>query len=243
MARYVQLIGWDDCPHLQPPHTTKEELDDFEKSLLPHQRKARRTGIPSLGAGAIYPVDSDELMVTPFRLPDHWPKGYGLDVGWNKTAAIWCAKDIDQEFPIYYLIGEYYQGHQKPAEHTRNIKLRGEWMFGACDPAARASNQRDGQKLRDEYIQLGLHLRKANNAVEAGILHTLTLMQEGRLKIFTTCHNWLTEFRLYRRDENGKIVKAKDHLMDATRYILNTDDVLLTKPMAEIREAKGYGSW
>ena len=34
--------------------------------------------------------------------------------------------------------------------------------------------------------------------------------------------NWLAEYRLYRRDENGKIVKAHDHLMDATRYLIKS---------------------
>jgi hypothetical protein len=32
--------------------------------------------------------------------------------------------------------------------------------------------------------------------------------------------NWLSEFRIYRRDEKGKIVKQNDHLMDATRYLI-----------------------
>jgi septation ring formation regulator EzrA len=33
-------------------------------------------------------------------------------------------------------------------------------------------------------------------------------------------HNWRSEFRKYHRDEKGKIVKAHDHLMDATRYLI-----------------------
>ena len=32
--------------------------------------------------------------------------------------------------------------------------------------------------------------------------------------------NWLSEFRIYRRDEKGRIVKQSDHLMDATRYLI-----------------------
>lgn len=35
-----------------------------------------------------------------------------------------------------------------------------------------------------------------------------------------SCENWLREFRKYQRDERGKIVKANDHLMDATRYLM-----------------------
>ena len=46
--------------------------------------------------------------------------------------------------------------------------------------------------------------------------------------------NWFSEFRLYRRDENGKIVKDKDHLMDSTRYLIMTGlDRAVAKPYWE----------
>jgi hypothetical protein len=36
-----------------------------------------------------------------------------------------------------------------------------------------------------------------------------------------SCRNWLDEFRIFARDENGKIMnEAKFHLMAATRYLL-----------------------
>ena len=42
----------------------------------------------------------------------------------------------------------------------------------------------------------------------------------GRLKVQEHLHHWRSEFRKYHRDEQGKIVKANDHLMDATRYLV-----------------------
>ena len=45
-------------------------------------------------------------------------------------------------------------------------------------------------------------------------------LSTGRLKIFTTCMRFWSEYRLYRRDQRGKIVKANDHLMDAMRYLI-----------------------
>jgi len=46
------------------------------------------------------------------------------------------------------------------------------------------------------------------------------LLSDGRLFVFSSLQNWLSEFRIYRRDEKGKIVKQNDHLMDATRYLI-----------------------
>jgi Terminase RNaseH-like domain len=47
-------------------------------------------------------------------------------------------------------------------------------------------------------------------------------MSAGRLKVFSSLSNWYQEFRLYRRDENGKVVKERDHLMDAMRYLVKS---------------------
>lgn len=37
--------------------------------------------------------------------------------------------------------------------------------------------------------------------------------------MFKTLQNWLSEYRLYRRDDKGHVVKQNDHLMDAIRYL------------------------
>lgn len=240
MTKYLDMIGWDDVPHLQPPHITKEELDELEGSILPHQRQARRTGRPALGSGAIYPIDESTVLIDPIPLPKHWPRAYALDVGWRKTAALWGA--WDQDANIFYLTHEYYVAEQQPIVHAHSIRSVGAWMTGAIDPAAEYSSQRDGAKLKQEYMDLGLKLVNANNAVSAGLLHCLTLMQGGQLKVFKTLTSWTTEFRLYRRDEKGKIVKTMDHLMDDMRYLLNTQGIWHL-PISRTSSKAPQGEW
>ena len=74
----------------------------------------------------------------------------------------------------------------------------------------------------DLYRELGLDLRPAVNAVEAGITEVWNLLISGRLKVMASLSNWFREFRRYHRDDKGagKIVKRDDHLMDATRYLI-----------------------
>jgi hypothetical protein len=61
---------------------------------------------------------------------------------------------------------------------------------------------------------------------------------DGRLFVFSSLQNWLSEFRIYRRDEKGKIVKQNDHLMDATRYlILSGLQVACREPREEAEDA------
>lgn len=222
MSRYVVQAGWDDVPHL-----TEQDKADLLKSLPPHQRDARSKGIPSLGAGAIYPIAEEEVTCDPFQIPDYFAKAYGLDVGWNKTAAIWGAYDRDSD--IIYCYSEHYRGQAEPSVHASAIKARGIWVPGNIDYAG--TNQTDGQRVMELYENEDLNLYKANKAVEAGLLEVYQRLSTGRLKIFSTLKNTFAEYRIYRRDEKGRVVKQNDHLMDALRYLIMGIEHAITKPV------------
>lgn len=212
MSRAVVMATWDDAPHL-----TEKDKAELESSIPAYQRDARTKGIPQLGSGAIYPVPESDILVDPFPVPLYWPRVYGMDVGWKRTAAVWGA--IDRDTDVVYLYAEHYRGQAEPSVHAEGIKRHGAWMRGAIDPAARGRAQSDGEKLLESYIALGLNLVTAINAREAGIFEVWQRLSTGRLKIFRTLQSWLQEYRLYRRDEKGDVVKENDHLMDATRYL------------------------
>ena len=212
-SRFSVLIGWDDVPHL-----SSEEKTRLEAALAPHEKEARMKGIPSIGAGAIYPVPESNYVVEPFELPPWYWRCYGLDVGWNFTAAIWAAIDYEQD--IVYLYSEHYMQHAEPAVHAQGIRARGDWIPGVIDPAARGRSQHDGEQLLAIYKQLGLNLVPADNGVESGIYAVWERLSSGRLKIFSSLRNLLAELRIYRRDEKGRIVKDRDHACDALRYLI-----------------------
>ncbi len=216
---------WDDVPHID--EETKAEL---VKSIPPYQLTARSKGIPQLGSGAIFPVPENDVVVPDMPVPEYAPRVYGLDVGWNRTACVWAWRN--NETGVIYLYSEYYRGQAEPSVHAQGIMSRGEWIPGVIDPAARGRSQRDGKKLIDDYQHLGLDLEPAQNTVESGIYEVLQLLSSGKLKVYKSLVNWLQEFRIYQRDKDGKIIKANDHLMDATRYlILSGRERFRQKPM------------
>ncbi|MFM9424353.1 phage terminase large subunit-like protein [Variovorax sp. GrIS 2.14] len=235
MSREVVQCGWDDVPHLSEVAKAK-----LLSKLMPHQRDARTKGIPALGSGAIYPVPETDIVVPDFPLPDYWHRAFGMDVGWNRTAVIWAA--INRETDVAYLYSEHYRGEAEPAVHAAAIKARGEWIPGAIDPASHGRSQKDGEQLFELYQDLGLAISNADNGVEAGIYNVWDRMSSGRLKVFASCRNWIDEYRIYRRDVKGAIVKANDHLMDGTRYVCMTGlDLACQKPRA--RDGARTTSW
>lgn len=219
-SKFYTTAGWNDVPHID--EKTKREI---EENTPPHLRAARMHGEPSLGAGAIYPISPDEFRIAPFQIPDYFRRGYGFDPGWNRTAAVWGAYDGDND--ILYLYSEHYRGQAEPSIHADGIKARGAWMPGIADYAGRNI---DGEKVIEQYRKLGLKLTNADKSVEAGIQAVWQRLSTGRLKVFSTLANWFDEYRFYIRDENGKIVKKDDHLMDATRYLVMGISKMIAKP-------------
>jgi hypothetical protein len=227
MSRGVVMAGWDDVPHI-----SAAEKADLLKTIPAYQRDARTKGIPQLGAGAIYPIEESEITCEPFKIPVHWPRAFALDVGWKRTAALWGA--YDREESKWYLYAEHYRGHAEPSVHAASIRARGAWIPGCIDPAARGRSQDDGKKLADSYRDLGLELYLADHAVEVGIFDVYQRLSTGTLKVFTLLKAWLAEYRIYRRDELGRIAATPDHLMDCTRYLIRTGpDIMSTEPVEE----------
>lgn len=214
ITKFIISASWDDAPHL-----TVEEKKRLASSYRPHEIAARSKGIPALGSGAIYPISEDDLLIDDFKIPDFWPMAYGFDYGWNCTASVWGARD--REHDILYLYSNYKRGQAEPVVHANNIKLRGDWIKGVSDPS-KGTSLKDGEKVLEIYQGLLPGLHPADNAVEAGIFDVWVRMTTGRLKVFRSLVEWLGEFRVYRRDDKGHVVKDNDHLMDATRYLVRS---------------------
>lgn len=234
-SKFVVMATWDDVPHLD--EAAKKELWN---SIPPFQRDARSKGVPQLGAGAIYPVPESDIIVPDFDIPAHWPRVYGMDVGWNRTAVVWGA--VDQESSTTYLYSEHYRGQAEPIIHADAVKSRGDWIPGVIDPASRGRGQKDGDQLLQQYVELGLGLQTAVNAREAGLYAVWQRLSGGKLKVFKSLGNWQSEFRLYRRDEKGNVVKENDHLMDATRYLVVSGLQVATTEPVKRNNDRGHSS-
>jgi phage terminase large subunit-like protein len=221
---YMSTLTWDNVPHI-----SDEKIAAYLQRYPAHELKARRWGIPKMGSGAIFTTDFDDVIaVQPFKIPDHWPRAYGLDFGWSPhpTAAVWGA--WDRESDIVYLYSEHRMKQELPSVHADAIKMRGEWIKGNSETAG--TNASDGQRMIDIYRRLGLKLIKAKKDTEANIYAMRQRIETGRLRVFKTMVMWQEEYESYHRNE-GKIIKEFDDLMDGTLYLLSRMETFSTKPM------------
>lgn len=213
-SRAVIPCAWDDVPHL-----SEEWKRDTLENTPVYMRDTVSKGVLALGAGAVYPIPEDRFVIDPLpQIPDHWRRIGGFDGGWHNTAAAWFAYDKDSD--VLYLYSDHKAGELAVPMHAAAIKARGEWIPFVGDAAS--VDTKDGAKLIDEYKGQGIKMRlaeKGAGTVDRGIQLILTRLLSGRLKVYSTCQEWLREYRTYHYDEKtGKVVKVNDHLMDATRY-------------------------
>lgn len=213
---YKKLInaGWDDVPHLG-----QEEKAALIATTPPFQRDARTKGIPQLGSGAVYGYPESELILPTQAIPAHWVHTAGMDAGGGAkpTAAAWLAADprVGGQVQLYDV---YKRESPEIAIHLAAMKARGDWIPFFGDAAALIVTEHDAEQLVNAYRRGGLQIELANKAVESGVQAVWELISAGRFKVQAHCVEWLKEFRMYQRDEHGRIKKVNDHLMDATRY-------------------------
>lgn len=211
-------------------HYTKEQADQIVESYPAHEREARAKGVPTMGAGRIYPVRDEDIVCDPFDIPRHWPQIIGIDFGWDHPfAAVKLALDRDSD--RVFVTNSYKQREQTPIMHAAAIRPWGEWIPVAWPSDGYQHSKGDGQQLKEQYRKQHLNMLpkhathgvdEKTTGVEAGIDIILERMQTDRFKVFRTLHQWMEECRLYHRvqmDNGGvKITKLRDDLMDATRY-------------------------
>ncbi|MCX8965130.1 DNA packaging protein [Erwinia psidii] len=210
--------GWDDAPHLD--HKMKEGL---LASYPAHQRDMRTKGIPMLGHGRIYDLPDDKIICVPFACPDHFFVIDGQDFGWDHSQAhiqLWEDRDED----VIYL-AHVWKGRQKKADEAwRIVKLWANNVPVAWPHDGLQHEKGGGEQLKEQYKAEGFRMLAEHSTwpdggykVEPGILQLRERMADGKFKVFSTCADFFEEFRMYHRNEHGKIVKTNDDVLDAVR--------------------------
>lgn len=203
-------------------HYSVEQRESIIASYPAHEREARAKGIPTLGSGRIYPIAEDEISEPAIQVPKHWACIAGMDFGWDHpTSAVKIA--WDREADCVHVVNAYRKSQATPLIHAAALKPWGKKLIFAWPHDGIGHGKDGGRPLSEQYRDEGLEMWQEHAthptggySVEAGIMDILDRMQTGRFKVFSHLHEWFDEFRMYHR-KDGKIVKERDDLMDATR--------------------------
>lgn len=209
-------------------HYTDEEREEIIAGWLPYERKTRAMGIPLAGEGLVYPIDEDEIKVTPFEIPNHFLRIAGIDFGLDHPfAAVWFAYDEGSD--VIYVYDCFKQSDETPVYHAAALKARDPDNFIPIAWPHDGMNRDKVTKkaLWKQYRDHGLRMLRlsaryddevgGSQAIKPVCMEILERMKTGRFKVFNNLDDWFGEMRTYHM-KDGKIMDINDDLMAATRY-------------------------
>ncbi|MGJ7647270.1 terminase large subunit domain-containing protein [Escherichia coli] len=205
-------------------HYTDEQKD---KSSHPIQSMRERLELAVFlrWSGRIFQIPEETIKCQPFECPDHFYVIGGMDFGWDHPQAqvqLWWDKDADTIYVSRVWKAKKKQPfrHGELLNHGRIKRQKTAWPHDGNQHEKGGGEQLKGQYADAGFMMLQEHATwpDGGNAVEPGITELRDMMLDGRFKVFNTCEPFFEEFRLYHRDENGKIVKLNDDVLSAVRY-------------------------
>ena len=218
-AQFCMQKGWDDAPHLNA-----QVKADLMASFPAHQREMRTKGVPMLGHGRIYDIAEEEITCAPFAIPPHFRVINGMDFGFDHPQSQ-VQLVIDQESDCYYVTKAWKKDKVSPADAWGSVKSWAANVPTAWPLDGLQTEKGSGKQQKAYYVEAGFKLLGSHatwpdgsNGVEAGLFELRDLMMKGKFKVFAGLRDFFDEFLQYHRDENGRIVKVRDDILDAVRY-------------------------
>ena len=184
------LCGWEDVPHI-----TEAEKRERLANTLAYEREARIRGIPSVGRGRIFTVEEE---FSSFDRSPSRPRGR---LSTEQTSVLAPRATKTPERRSFGCVGSnlrhllhfrrVFQASSPPAvTRPPSVKARGE---SGCKALATTQARRWREKTIDLYKQLGLKIINADKSVYAGLQLMTQMLNEGRLRVFSSCQKWLEE--------------------------------------------------
>lgn len=222
-SKFTARVGWSASPHLD--EEWKRSAIENWKLTDPTNIEARTEGYAAMGSGRVYPIDEQFVVIPKVRIPDFWPKAYGMDPGQANFACVWVA--MDPNTGVKYVYDEYKHGHVNYILHVEAIKNRGEWIAGGIDPHEAVKPRDDGDTVQNYFESHNLSLVAAKGDPDALRIRIRAMLDSGSLKITDNCTGIIGEIRTYRYDANdpNKIARnQEDHRLDALLYCIASFD-------------------
>ena len=216
------------------PGLSENTLARYEAMFTGIFRQRYIDGLWVLAEGLIYSVFGDSSTV-PTVERKYTRYVISMDYGIQNPTAMLLWGFCDG---VWYQVNEFYHSGRETNQQKTDQdyyddleRLAGDRYIDCLiiDPSATSFIALVKQKRR-------FKVRQAKNDVIDGIQKTASAIQQGKIKVNDCCKNTIKEYGLYSWDQKAdedRPIKDNDHAMDATRYFVNTMQIM--KPRNEYR--------
>ena len=217
-------------------HPSEAFKQSYKRSLLTmadeKKKEAYLYGNWDLFAGQAFSEWRPHLhVITPFVIPEHWPKWMSYDYGRGTFAgAVWLTRDPQTQ--RIYVYREYYvsgKGPKLQAREMRQLEQSNEQLpVRLADPSIwkHIADADSGKTVAQRFTDEGINFQPANNDRLQGVTavhEELQIADDGlpALQIFSNCIHLIRTLPALvvdtKRPEDVDTT-GEDHLYDALRY-------------------------
>jgi phage terminase large subunit len=214
------------------------QLEDKKNNVIDAARYAAEQ-VRAFDGGVVYTAAEADIVIPSFKLPDHWPRVWALDVDGAKASALWAT--VDRESDTLYIYADCITGRTELSLVADAIRNRGSWIPGLFDHLSRKRKEAEGLRIVDALLDLKLDVFTVQADAEAAIAEIGRRFTTKRIKVFDTCRDWIAQYRAYRRNKDGDLVEESDGLMRAMD-LLALSGVQIAA-VSEAQEAQARDDW
>lgn len=189
------------------PESYSKQLEGLPEKM----RKAFLEGNWDIFEGQYFPEFSkDKHVIEPFEIPQGWTRFRSIDYGYEAPAAVlWYAVDYDGNVYVYrelYQRGLLYKDLalkiREMSDPDENGEPKEKFDYNVADTDMFAATRDTGEYGYDIMGNNGVPITPANKERIPGWNLVRKYLQEGTLKIFSTCTNLIRTFPLQIHDEH-----------------------------------------
>lgn len=234
------LMGLDDALHIP-----KSDHARILATYNDRERATRAYGADYQGGGGVFAIPEEDIKHSRALsdIPSYWRFLWAFDLahgGMSTSAHPWAAVlgawDMDND--VIYVLEALRMKQALSPMHVTRVMQNPYWAAPVAWP--HDGTQGDfatGLTFAATYKKLGLNMRPQHAtfkdggyALMAGIAEMEQRFATGRLKVARWLTEWFEEYRDYHYGDDGRIVKADDDLMSATRVLCM--DIRFAKAMS-----------
>ncbi|HSR75280.1 MAG TPA: hypothetical protein VLN57_01730 [Xanthobacteraceae bacterium] len=211
-------------------HISEERRETLGGELSDAERETRMEGTPQLGVGPVFPIELLPNIIKSFNddaLPTYARRICGVDFGFaggfgcvyiawaHDTGNVWVLDSfmMEKSSAMYHT--------QRVHSMTEGLRVPISWPHDG-----HVHDKGSGLPLSKQYKAFGANMLPSHAInygtthynVEPGLEEIKELMYSGKLTIAPHNQELIDQIRHYHRNSDFKVVKVRDHLIDAFRY-------------------------
>ena len=236
-------VSWDDVPEYDPwgePFLLQSTREQLERDYLPHERDARRNGVPVMGKGAVFQIRNWPTYKTgdyDFKNTTGLDRIIALDLGLvnDKTVISLMYWDPnEQEAWLHTQVVVTGTEEANPMNYINHL-MRPE-VFGTpivlpADANTQGRYTMSSQSIRELFESYELNVQpeaimnppddqgRRTNHKSFGINKMRQMLELGTLHVNENCVEFLREAQNYYVDNHGRF-SDPDDCIDSARYAL-----------------------